>query len=96
MNRLIAGIISAGDIGYNGVTTDAGASQALTGAFNTAYVWAGIIAIISLIISGYFFITANGDASRIKRGKDGVFASVVGLVIVAMAFTITNFVVGRF
>lgn len=72
------------------------AGVAITGILNTVYFAAGIIAVIVIIISGFFYVLSNGDASKIKRAKDGILYSVVGLVIVMSAFLITNFVIGQF
>lgn len=96
MLSVVAGLITAGDIGYNGITNSAGAGNALTGAINTAYIWGGTIGVIVLIISAYFYVTANGNPTNIERAKKGVLASVVGLVVIGSAFLITNWVVGRF
>lgn len=63
---------------------------------NTAYMWAGIVCVIVLIIAGFYYVLSNGDAAKIKRGKDGIMGAVAGLVIIIMAFTITQFIIGRF
>ena len=72
------------------------AGTAITGILNTVYFAAGIVAVIVIIVSGFFYVLSNGDASKIKRAKDGILYSVVGLVIVMSAFLITNFVIGQF
>ena len=84
--------INSGDIGVPKVE----ASTAISGILNTVYFAAGIVAVIVIIISGYFYVLSNGDATKVKRAKDGILYSVVGLVIVMTAFLITNFVIGRF
>ena len=73
-----------------------GADQAMTSILNTAYLWGGIIAVIVIIIAGYVFVTSAGDAAGVKRAKNAIFYSAVGLIVIIMAFTITNFVIGRF
>ena len=72
------------------------ASSAIAGILTTVYFVAGIIAVIVIIVSGFFHVTSQGDANKIKRAKDGILYSVVGLVIVMVAFIITNFIIGRF
>ena len=37
-------------------------------------------------------LTAQGDPARIKRGKDVVLYSVIGLILVVLAYAIVNFV----
>lgn len=84
--------INSGDVGVPKVEAD----TAITGILNTVYFAAGIVAVVVIIISGFFYVLSNGDAAKVKRAKDGILYSVVGLVIVMTAFLITNFVIGRF
>lgn len=72
------------------------ADSAIGGILNVVYFAAGITAVIVIIISAFFYVTSQGDASKIKRAKDGILYSVVGLVLVMTAFLITNFVIGQF
>lgn len=72
------------------------ASTAITDILNIAYTAAGIVAVIVIIVSAIFYVISQGDASKIKRAKDGILYSIVGLVVVMLAFTLTNFVIGRF
>ncbi len=72
------------------------ASDALDGILTVVYMVAGIIAVIVIIISGIFYSISQGDASKIKRAKDGILYGVVGLVIIMLAFVLTNFIIGRF
>lgn len=71
-------------------------ATAIAGVLNTVYMVAGIVAIIVIIISGIFYTISQGDPAKIKRGKDGILYAIVGLVIILLAFIITNFVIGRF
>lgn len=72
------------------------ATNVVNGVLNTAYFAAGITGVIVIIISAFFYVTSNGDSSKTKRAKDGILYAVVGLVVVMVAFIITNFVVGKF
>ena len=56
----------------------------------------GIVAIISLIIAGYQYLTANGDSQKAAKAIHNVLYSVIGLVVAIMAFAITQFVAGAF
>lgn len=86
--------INPKDIGIDDPVTDPNA--ALAGILNTAYAWAGIICVIIIIVAGYLYTTSNATQSRITRAKDAIIYAVVGLVVIMMAFTITQFVLGRF
>jgi hypothetical protein len=68
----------------------------LLNVLNTAYFWAGIVCVIIIIAGGFFYVTSNGNAANIKRGKDAIMGAIIGLVVILLAFTITQFVLGRF
>ena len=84
--------IAPGDIGYS--PTVWGDGPALEHILTLIYTWSSIVAVIVLIIAGYLFVTSRGDPSQMKRSKDAIRGAVVGLVIIAIAFVITRFVIG--
>jgi len=75
-------------------TTDA--SDLLTNGLNLVYFLAGTISVIVIIIAGIMYASSSGDAGRITKAKNLLTYSVVGLIIVLVAFIVTNFVIGRF
>ena len=46
-----------------------------------------------IIYAGIQYITANGDTAKTKKATNTIIFSIVGLVIIIAAFTITNFVI---
>jgi len=56
----------------------------------------GVLSAIMIIFSGLKYITANGDAEKMKSAKSTLQYSIVGLIVAMLAFTIVNFVVDRF
>ena len=52
----------------------------------------GFLAVGMIIYGGFMLLTAQGDPARIKRGKDVVLYSVIGLILVMLAYAIVNFV----
>lgn len=58
--------------------------------------WAiGIVAVIVIIISGYKFITANGEAAKVASARNTLLYSVIGLVVAMLAWGIVAFIVNR-
>jgi transcriptional regulator with XRE-family HTH domain len=53
----------------------------------------GIVAIIMIIVGGFKYVTSGGDAGNITSAKNTVIYAVAGLLIVAMAQLIVQFVV---
>lgn len=84
--------ISSKEIGYETNITD---GNALSTILDMVYLWAGIIAVLIIVIAGALFVTSRGDAAQIKRSKDATRGAVVGLIVVMIAFILTRFVIGR-
>lgn len=68
----------------------------ITNVINVLLFFAGIAAVIMIILGGFRYITANGDAARIGAAKNTILYSVVGLVVVIASFAIVNFVLDAF
>lgn len=56
----------------------------------------GIVAVVVIIYGGVQYMTSSGDSGKVKKAKDTILYGVIGLVICALAFAITNFVIGIF
>jgi len=91
---------------YDGIPTDSSgglaitnASQILTivaNAIRMAMAFAGALSVIFIIVGGIFYTLSAGNPSNIKRAKDIITNSVVGLIIAGLAYTIVTFIAGRF
>ena len=55
---------------------------------------AGIVAVIMVMLGGFWYITSNGDAAKATRGRTTIMYALIGLVIVALAQVIVRFVIG--
>lgn len=82
-----------------GETCDAGSSSTLNRlvrlTVNTLSLVAGVIAVIMLIVSGFKFITSEGDAARTKSARQSLIYAIVGLVVVVVAQVIVRFVLHK-
>ncbi len=83
------------DAGSAGIPTMSG-DELLKNGLNLTYFLAGVIAVIVIIIAGIMYVSSSGDAGRVAKAKNLLLYSIVGLILVLVAFTITNFVIGRF
>jgi hypothetical protein len=72
---------------------------------NVIAIIAGIASVIIIIISGFMFITAGGsiagqragdNPAKAAKAKSALSAALVGLVIVALAWTIVTFITDKF
>lgn len=60
----------------------------LNNLFQLAIVAAGIFTLINLIIAGYEFMSAQGNAEKVTNAWNKIWQSLVGLLIVGAAFVI--------
>jgi hypothetical protein len=54
----------------------------------------GILAVVYLLWSGIQYITAGGNADKVKAARQGIVNAVIGIVIIFAAFMIVRFAVG--
>ena len=88
----VAQSISATDSGIPTLT----AEKVLANTLNIVYFLAGIIAVIVIIIGAIMYTSSAGNSGTVTKAKNMILYSIVGLVIIIVAFAITNFVVGKF
>jgi hypothetical protein len=84
--------INPGDI--NIPTNDAG--DILANGLNITYFVGGVIAVIVIIVAGIMYATSGGDSGNVTKAKNMILYSVIGLIVILIAFVITQFVIGRF
>ena len=59
---------------------------------DAALVLAGVIGVIYLIVGGYQYITASGNAEATAAAKSTIVNAVIGLIIIFAAYVIVDFV----
>lgn len=52
----------------------------------------GVAAVVVIILGGFTFMTSQGDAGKVMKGRNTILWGVVGLVVALLAFAIVNFV----
>jgi len=55
----------------------------------------GVAAVIMVIIGGFRYITSGGDSNSVSSAKNTIIYAIVGLVVVALAQTIVQFVLKK-
>ncbi len=58
------------------------------------FIVAALLAVLFVVFSGIEWVTSAGDPGKIESAKKRLFYAIVGLVVVAMAFLIFNFITG--
>lgn len=90
--RLTATIekIKPGDINVPVIS----ANDLLKNGLNIFYFVVGIVAVVMIIIAGFRYVTSGGDSKNVEQAKGTIMYAVIGLIVVAAAFAITNFILG--
>ena len=107
INIIISKIFSISSIGWFGVdnpvvsplvgeTGDGSVIFAKVASFlSTAVVISSVVAIAFIVWGGVTYITANGDADKIKKGTGTIVNAIIGLVIIFLSQLIIRFVMGK-
>jgi len=45
-----------------------------------------------LVYGGYLFLTSGGEEAKITKGKKVIFTSILGVVVISLAYSLTKFV----
>lgn len=72
------------------------AGSALANGLYIVYWVGGVIAVIAIIFAGFTYVTSSGNAAAVTKAKNIMLYSVIGLVVIALAFVVTQFIIGSF
>lgn len=56
----------------------------------------GAVAVIMIIYASFTYVTSGGEQSKIKRAKDIILYTVIGLVVIVASRTLIIFVLNRY
>lgn len=57
--------------------------------------FAGVAAIVVVIIAGIMYTTSSGDPARLAKAKAAITNTVIGLILAGSAYSIITLIVGR-
>lgn len=64
----------------------------ITSIVNAVFIVVGILAVIVIIIGGFFYMTSQGDPGKAAKGKNCIMGGIIGLIVCLLAFAIVAFV----
>jgi hypothetical protein len=80
----------------NAITSITTVSGLISFIIKTLLYFAGILAVIYIILGGYYYLTSRGDTKQADKGRATLTNAVIGLILVVVAFAlvtiVTNFV----
>ena len=71
------------------------AARLINSAANIIALLAGVAAVIMIIIAGFAYVSSGGNAEQTTNAKNRIINAVIGLVIIALAWTIVRLVTDR-
>jgi hypothetical protein len=78
--------------GYNTNTTDASIPRIVGLIINALLSITGLIFIFLTVFAGFNWMTSEGNEEKVKKAKDTLKSSVIGLILTLSAWTIWNFI----
>ncbi|MCL5774625.1 MAG: pilin [Patescibacteria group bacterium] len=68
--------------------------ELITKSINLLLYLGGAIAVLFVIIGGYQYLTSGGNEEAAEKGRKTVTNAIIGILLMALAYTIINVVVG--
>ena len=60
--------------------------------WKTAFLIAGVVTLLYLVMGGLTWVTASGDKANSEKAKSQITDAVIGLVVMALSFAIIKFI----
>jgi hypothetical protein len=76
-----------------GNTGNGEAEKQVNGVISYVFITMGIIAVAMVIVGAIQYTTSAGSPDKVARAKNTIMYSVLGLLVIIMAFSIVTFVV---
>lgn len=61
---------------------------------NRLFFWAGVVAVVVIVIAGFRYITSAGSPDKAKQARNTIVYTVIGLLIILFSFAIVSIVSG--
>ena len=59
---------------------------------NVALGFLGTIFLVLMLYAGFLWMTAQGEDAKVKKAREMITQAIIGIIIIAAAFAISNFV----
>ena len=80
----------------DGIITQDLSNDTMRNVFNVVLGLAGAVAVAYVKFGGLKYTLSQGDSNKIKQAKDAILYALIGIVVVAVAFILVNYVIGKF
>lgn len=59
---------------------------------NTALIFSGTVAILSIVLGGFWYLTSAGNEEQSEKGRKVIINSILALIIIILAWTIVTII----
>jgi hypothetical protein len=95
----LCGGVNLGDAGEAGSCSDdssgTNVNTIVEDVVNFLSWFVGIVSVIMIIVGGFRYITSGGSNDKVTSAKNTIVYAIIGLILVALAQFIVNFVIAR-
>lgn len=93
LNAPSGGTCTASNTNTSGATTKV---NSLVHDIINIFSWVvGVVSVIMIIVGGFRYITSGGDSNNVSAAKNTIIYAIIGLIIVALAQFIVQFVLNK-
>ena len=85
----------AGKVGFKTGNEEASVAVIVGRIIKVALSLVGVVFMVLMVYGGYLWMTAAGNEENVDKAKNLIRAAVIGLIIIASAYSITALVVGK-
>ncbi len=71
------------------------ATELVSKVINLALYFSGIVAVVFIIIGGFYYMTARGNEEQATSGRRTLTYAIIGLVIIIFSFVIVNVITNQ-
>lgn len=76
--------------GLGGLAAEHTLSGLILGIITLLLFFAGAVAILFIIIGGFWYITSAGNEEQAEKGKNALFNAIIGIVIILMSYAVVR------
>jgi hypothetical protein len=76
--------------GTGGLSSSQSLSELIGNAIKIFLTFSGAVAVVFVIIGGFYYLTAQGNEEQAEKGKKTLINAIIGVIIIIMAYVIIN------
>ncbi len=73
---------------HYGISNSSTVTELIINVINIMLLFAGMIAVVFIIVGGYFYITSQGNEEQAEKGKTTMVNAIIGIVVIILSWTL--------